>query len=164
MASVSDGGGGNKRPSSFDLNLVPFIDLMSVMITFLLITAVWTQVSMIKLGSSIYGKNNTPDDNVPPPPPSPVLRLEVKEIGYRLTLGNPLKRSSDQFVIEKINGEYNKVELAKKLEQFKQAYPDKVDAVIGVEEKLKYDYLIQGMDVLLQSGFPAVSVATGGFE
>ena len=36
MASVGDSGSGNKRASSFELNLVPFIDLMSVMITFLL--------------------------------------------------------------------------------------------------------------------------------
>ena len=64
MAQVSDGGSG-KKEATFDLNLVPFIDLMSVMITFLLITAVWTQVSMIKLGSSIYGKQNT--DETPPP-------------------------------------------------------------------------------------------------
>ncbi len=163
MAQVSDGGG-SKRAASFDLNLVPFIDLMSVMITFLLITAVWTQVSMIKLGSSIYGKQNT--EETPPPPPNAdvPLRLDVKETGYRLIVGNPLKNTTDTTVINKVNGEYDKVELAKKLEAVKQAYPDKVDAVITVEEQLKYDLLIQGMDVLLRSGFPAVSVATGGAE
>ena len=44
------------RSVDFELNLVPFIDLMSTCISFLLITAVWTQVSMIQIGSSIYGK------------------------------------------------------------------------------------------------------------
>lgn len=163
MAQVDDGGG-NKRAASFDLNLVPFIDLMSVMITFLLITAVWTQVSMIKLGSSIYGKQNT--EETPPPPPNAdvPLRLDVKETGYRLVVGNPLKGTTENTMINKVNGEYDKEELKKKLEAVKQAYPDKVDAVITVEEQLKYDFLIQGMDVLLQSGFPAVSVATGGAE
>ena len=38
MASVDLGGGsGGKRDSNFEVNLVPFIDLMSVLITFLLI-------------------------------------------------------------------------------------------------------------------------------
>lgn len=158
MAQVSDSGSGNKRESSFDLNLVPFIDLMSVMITFLLITAVWTQVSMIKLGSSIYGKQNT--DETPPPPPNADVpfRLDVKETGYRVVIGK------QKYTIDKVNGEYDKAELKTKLDNIKQAYPDKVDAVITVEEQLKYDYLIQGMDMLLQSGFPAVSVATGGAQ
>lgn len=158
MAQVSDGGGGNRREASFDLNLVPFIDLMSVMITFLLITAVWTQVSMIKLGSSIYGKQNT-DETPPPPPRADVpFRLDVKETGYRVIIGK------QKYVIAKVNGEYDKPELKKQLDNIKQAYPDKVDAVITVEEALKYDFLIQGMDLLLQAGFPAVSVATGGAE
>lgn len=158
MAQVSDGGKGNKREASFDLNLIPFIDLMSVMITFLLITAVWTQVSMIKLGSSIYGKQNT-DETPPPPPRADVpFRLDVKETGYRIIIGK------QKYTIDKVNGEYDKPELEKKLADIKQAYPDKVDAVITVEEQLKYDYLIQGMDLLLQGGFPAVSVATGGAE
>ncbi len=157
MAQVSDGGG-NKRAASFDLNLVPFIDLMSVMITFLLITAVWTQVSMIKLGSSIYGKQNT-DDTPPPPPNADVpFRLDVKETGYRVIIG------TRTINVDKKNGEYDQVELKRNLENIKQAYPDKVDAVITVEEQLKYDLLIQGMDILLQAGFPAVSVATGGAE
>ncbi len=157
MANIDDGGG-NKRAASFDLNLVPFIDLMSVMITFLLITAVWTQVSMIKLGSSIYGKQNT-DETPPPPPRADVpFRLDVKDTGYRVLIGK------QKYNIDKVNGEYDKEELASKLADIKQAYPDKVDAVITVEEQLKYELLIQGMDLLLQSGFPAVSVATGGAE
>jgi biopolymer transport protein ExbD len=157
MAQVSDGGS-NKKPATFDLNLVPFIDLMSVMITFLLITAVWTQVSMIKLGSSIYGKQNTEETPPPPPRADVPFRLDVKETGYRVLIGK------QKYTIDKVNGEYDKEELKSKLTDIKQAYPDKVDAVITVEEQLKYDYLIQGMDILLQAGFPAVSVATGGAE
>jgi biopolymer transport protein TolR len=158
MAQVGDSGGGGKRASSFDLNLVPFIDLMSVMITFLLITAVWTQVSMIKLGSSIYGKQNTEETPPPPPRADVPFRLDVKEAGYRIIIG------TQNYNVDKVNGEYDKAGLKKRLEDIKQAYPDKVDAVITVEEQLKYDYLIQGMDLLLQAGFPAVSVATGGAQ
>lgn len=123
MAQVSDGGSGNKRESSFELNLVPFIDLMSVMITFLLITAVWTQVSMIKLGSSIYGKQNTEETPPPPPRADVPFRLDVKETGYRIIIGK------QKYQIEKVNGEYNKADLFKRLQDIKQAYPDKVDCV-----------------------------------
>ena len=155
MAQVSDGGGSGKA-STFDLNLVPFIDLMSVMITFLLITAVWTQVSMIKLGSSIYGKQNTDEKTSPPPKADVTFRVDVKETGYRIIIG------SRKIMIGKKGGEYDRAEILQQLTNIKQAYPDKVDAVITMEEQLQYDFLIQGMDLLLQAGFSAVSVATGG--
>ncbi len=58
MAHI-ESGGSRGRKTNIELNLVPFIDLMSVLITFLLITAVWTQVSMIQIGSSLYGKKTS---------------------------------------------------------------------------------------------------------
>ena len=156
MAQVGGDSKGNRKDTNFELNLVPFIDLMSVMITFLLITAVWSQVSMIKLGSSIYGKENT-DEKMKPPPRSDVpFRLDVKATGYRIIIGK------QKIQIPKVNNEYDKRSLLARLEQIKQAYPDKVDCVITAEEELKYEYLIHGMDLLLRAGFPAVSVATGG--
>ena len=156
MAQVGGDGGKNRKETNFELNLVPFIDLMSVMITFLLITAVWSQVSMIKLGSSIYGKQNTEEQPPPPPRADVPFRLDVKATGYRVIIGK------QKIQIPKVNNEYDKRGLLARLEQIKQAYPDKVDCVITVEEELKYEFLIHGMDLLLRAGFPAVSVATGG--
>ena len=67
MAHIEEQGG--KTSSVVELNLVPFIDLMSVCIIFLLITAVWTQVSMLQLGSSVYSQQTDAD-----PGPAPPLR------------------------------------------------------------------------------------------
>lgn len=156
MASVDTGSSG-KRESNFEVNLVPFIDLMSVLITFLLITAVWTQVSMIKLGSSLYSKQNTEDFDKPPPKADVPLRVDILEAGYHVVIG------PKQFdVPKKANSTYDILTLMARLQEIKQVYPDKLDAVVTMDEKLKYDYLIQGMDTILQAGFPAISVATGG--
>ncbi len=155
MASV-DTGGGKKKSSNFEVNLVPFIDLMSVLITFLLITAVWTQVSMIKLGSSLYSKQNTEDVDKPPPKADVPLRIDVKDAGYHIVIG------TKQMDVPKLaNGEYDEETLLARLMEIKQVYPEKVDAVITMDEHLKYDYLIHGMDNTNQAGFPAISVATG---
>ncbi|MCC6138346.1 MAG: biopolymer transporter ExbD [Bdellovibrionaceae bacterium] len=156
MASVDEGGRG-KRASNFEVNLVPFIDLMSVLITFLLITAVWTQVSMIKLGSSLHSKKNTDEVDKTPPNSDVPLRLDVKDAGHRLIIGPKTIE-----VPKKSNGDYDRETLVARLMEIKQVYPDKVDAVVTVEEHLKYDFMIQGMDALLEAGFPAISVATGG--
>jgi len=57
MAGVTnDGpknGKGRKRGLNFDLNLVPFIDLLSMCICFLLMTAVWLQLSAMKIQQSL---------------------------------------------------------------------------------------------------------------
>lgn len=156
MASVDEGGRG-RRTSNFEVNLIPFIDLMSVLITFLLITAVWTQVSMIKLGSSLYSKKNTEEVDKTPPKTDVPLRLDVKEAGHRIIIGT---RTVD--VPKKSNGDYDRETLVARLMEVKNVHPDKVDAVVTVEEQLKYDFMIQGMDALLEAGFPAISVATGG--
>lgn len=156
MASVDTGGKG-KKSSNFEVNLVPFIDLMSVLITFLLITAVWTQVSMIKLGSSLYAKQNSEEDVKPPPQTDIPLRVDIKEAGHHLVIG-----AKQMDIAKKGDGSYDRDALVAELMKIKQVYPEKVDAVVTMDEHLKYDFLIQGMDALLQAGFPAISIATGG--
>jgi biopolymer transport protein TolR len=158
MADIQESGKGRGRSSNVELNLVPFIDLMSVLITFLLITAVWTQVSMIQIGSSLYGKKM---DDQPAPEPLPnanvVLKVDVRTKGYVLTAGT-------QMISLPLlgDGAYDDEGLVAQLQRVKQLYPDKVDAVVAIEDPLPYNQLIKAMDDLLVSGFSAISVATGG--
>jgi len=44
-AAPTPSGKGGKKPLDASINLVPFIDLLSCCISFLLITAVWTQLA-----------------------------------------------------------------------------------------------------------------------
>jgi biopolymer transport protein TolR len=156
MAQISDGG--DERSSTVDLNLVPVIDLMSVCIIFLLITAVWTQVSMIQIGSSIYGKKNTDEKFEPPPKTEIPFRLDVRNDGYRVIIGRQELR------FPKVNGAYDQTKLIAEVKKIKELYPEKSDAIITVQDELPYDSLIGGMDALLSSGFPEISVATGGAQ
>ena len=56
MAQISENPSGGKRSLNADLNLVPFIDLLSVCICFLLISAVWLQVGTVQVKQA-YGTN-----------------------------------------------------------------------------------------------------------
>lgn len=154
MAHIDSGGSGRK--TSLELNLVPFIDLMSVLITFLLITAVWSQVSMIQIGSSIYGKKSDSTPAPPNPDADVVLKLEIKASGYFLTIGKQLIN------LPMVNQDYDEPGLVEQLAKAKQQYPNKIDAVIMMQDELPYERLIKGMDGLLKTGFSAISVATGG--
>jgi len=155
MSHVEESGGGRKK--NFEPNLVPFIDLMSVLITFLLITAVWSQVSMMQIGTSIYGKKNDP--STPPPIPEQadvVLKLDIRQTGYVLTVAKQV------ISLPLVNGEYDDNGLVAQLAQAKQTYPAKKDGAIAMSDDLPYERLIRGMDDLLHSGFPVISVLTGG--
>ena len=160
MAAIEENTG--KRTVNYELNIVPFIDLMSVCIIFLLLTAVWTQVSMIQIGSSIYGKRTDDQESQPPPRPEINLELIVNQSGYTVIIGQ------DSIPIPRIQGEegieYDQRNLILTLKSVKDRYPDKKDAMIAVEEDLIYENLIQGMDSLLLSGFPEVAIKTGSIQ
>ncbi len=64
----------------------------------------------------------------------------------------------------KVSGEYDDLRLVAELKMVKDLYPEKVDAIISMSDDLEYGYLIKGMDALLTSGFPEISVATGGVK
>lgn len=54
--SIEQGGKGRRRSVDAELNLIPFIDLLSVCILFLLMTAVWVQVSKMSALSQPSGE------------------------------------------------------------------------------------------------------------
>lgn len=157
MAHIDTGGRG--RSSNFELNLVPFIDLMSVLITFLLISAVWTQVSMIQLGAS-FASPQLDDQQTPPTPPpleDLVLRLDIKTTGYVLYVGKDVKN------IPLVDNEYDKATLLTYLEQVKQMYPDKGGVKLAIQDEIIYDHVVTAMDIGLKAGFTP-ELLTGGAQ
>lgn len=156
MAHI-EGGKSSGRQKNIELNLVPVIDLMSVLITFLLITAVWSQVSMIQIGSSLYGKkSDTQPSPTPPPNADVVLKVDVKEVGYVLTVGKQV------ISLPMVNEQFDDAGLVAQLQRVKQLYPEKVDGIVTVADVIPYEQLIKAMDNMLSAGFTAISVATGG--
>ena len=161
---MDDGGSSGERQINYELNIVPFIDLMSVCIIFLLLTAVWTQVSMIQIGSSIYGKRTDDQQNQPPPKPEVNLEVIVHNRGYTVQVGQDRPVNVPQTFDEEGKPQYDQRSLVLALQDIKVRYPEKKDAMFAVDEKLIYENLIQGMDSLLLSGFPEVSIKTGNVQ
>ncbi len=154
MAQIGDSNGG--RETNVELNIVPFIDLMCVCIIFLLVTAVWTQVSMIQIGSSVYSKRTESTPAEPPPRPEVAFRLDITPSGYIVNIGKRIVS------IPKVNGAFDDKKLTAELTAIRQQYPDKKDSVIAVGDEMAYDDLIHGMDLLLTAKLEEISVATGG--
>ncbi len=152
MAQIDDGKG--RKSVNIELNIVPVIDLMSVLIVFLLITAVWNQISMIQLGTSIYGKK-TNSEQISLPKATLVLGLNIKSNGYTVIIGKtvvaiPLKGS-----------EYDKLALKKELSKVKERYPEKESIFLSIDDDLDYEMMVLAMDVAIGEGFPNIDITAG---
>ena len=86
--SMPEGGGGKKRKHALDatINVVPAIDLLSCCISFLLFTAVWTQVSRLQVA---------PIGNGPPPEVQPVKRCFAAACAVSFTCSPSSRPSAD---------------------------------------------------------------------
>lgn len=158
MFTPNGSGYGGRRETDIELNLVPFIDLMSTCISFLLITAVWTQVSMIQIGSSIYGKKNDTGQVEQPTREQVTLKIDINHQGYNVRIGKQALR------IPKLGEEFDEKSLLQELKNIKAKYPDKTDGIISMIDDIKYDELIKAMDNLMNGGFPEIAIATQGSD
>lgn len=88
---------GSKRSLDVAINLVPFIDLMSALICFLIMTAVWNQIDRLTVTQS-----GGPSNSETPPEESKTLplNLQISERGFFVSTGEA------SYDIEKSDGKY----------------------------------------------------------
>lgn len=127
----------NRVRKPAEIMLVPMIDIFTVLVTFLLMTAVFSRVTILQL--------DLPSANSGAAPAPPEFRLEVivRESGFELTNGETLIAA-----VPKVDGEYDFQALSQLALQLKREYPDADDASVLLERQIKYDYLIQVMDAI----------------
>ena len=130
-----------KRP--VELMLVPMIDIFTVLVTFLLMTAVFSRITILQL--------DLPSSDAGGAPSPPEFRLEVivRATGFELTNGNTLIAA-----IPKVAGEYDYKMLTDLAVQLKRENPDVTDASVLMEKQVQYDYLIQVMDAIRSTRVP----------
>ena len=148
--SLQSEGKGGKKSLMADLNLVPYIDLLTCMVAFLLITAVWTQLARLKVSQNGSGET----DGVEPPMTKVVVL--VGDEGFNLVV------DQDRQTIGKKNGEYDFERLLTELKKVKAGHPDKEDIQVASEDSITFDLLARTMDMALASGFPAVALLDSG--
>jgi len=146
---------GGKKPLDASINLVPFIDLLSCCISFLLITAVWTQLARMDVSQKGQGAAGASDEK--PPENVVTLTLFVNKDGY--TFAKSTGESTD---IPKKGEEYDYVKLADVLKEAKGQYPDKNDIQVKSDDDVVYNNIIRTMDIVLAAKFPDVSLSDKG--
>ena len=134
-----------------EINVVPMIDMMIILVFFLIFTAVFTKTNILEL--------NLPGaDNAVPGLPEGlnlevVIRGDVIEVVDR---GTGVLKS-----LPVVSGEHDLQGLSEYLQQVKSRYPDKQDATILLEQDIQYDTLVQVMDTVRVFGVPGSLWAVG---
>jgi biopolymer transport protein ExbD len=130
------------------LNLVPLMDIMTVLVVFLLISAVFMSITIQELSvpTNSGGAGGAPN-----------FAIEVIVRNSGLEIGNG---SSVEAAIPKKDDKYDIEMLQKMLVRLKSQYPDKEDATILMEPRIEYDYLIQVMDAVREADVRAEGSTT----
>jgi biopolymer transport protein ExbD len=147
------GTGGGKGDVNVELNIVPFIDLMSCLTAFLLVTAVWVNIAQINIQPK--GKNrdtaSVQDDNEH-------VTLSVLVQAERVWVG--LSRLNEfQEIPMKGDGEYDwdKFETTLKEHKASSYFADRSDIEIAGESTTQtpvdYKSVIRAMDLAVKVGF-----------
>lgn len=152
---VGSSGKGGKKPLDTAINLVPFIDLMAVCISFLIMTAVWTQIGRLQVSQSggPSDAEQTEQDTKTIP-----LTLLITEKELKLTAGGtafdpiPLLWEGD-------NNMLNLTKLTERIKELKTQLPDQQSITLQAEDGVRYDDLVRIVDECIGAGLPQVSVA-----
>ncbi len=116
--------------------MTTFMNLMVVLVPFLLITAVFSRITIVELDLP-SAKGSAPSE--------PVFRVEVvvRDAGLEIMDGMQVIAA-----IPKVGDAYDLSKLSEYLVAIKQEYPQKSDASVLLEPNIEYDHLIQVMDTM----------------
>jgi biopolymer transport protein ExbD len=119
-----------------ELLLVPMIDIFTVLVTFLLMTAVFSRTVILEL--------KLPPANAEFTPPPPGLQLEVIVRKDSLLVDD--RNSGPLAPFPNRDGAYDYDGLSKYLQLVKSKFADKTDATVLLEPDIPYDVVVQVMD------------------
>jgi len=134
-----------------ELDMTTFMNLMVVLVPFLLITAVFSRITVVELSLPTANAGGAA-------PAEPAVRIEV------IVRGDGLELANGDNVVARIpmNGEdYDLAALSQAVQALKQQYPNHDAASVLLEPQIEYDHLIQVMDVVRSAEIPSEEEVSG---
>ena len=126
-----------RRGNDYDIDVTTFLNLMVVLIPFLLITAVFSRLTIVEL--------DLPSNASGAAPLEESFRIEVivREAGIEISNGTVVIAT-----VPKKDDDYDLETLSEMMVALKQEYPEIDTASVLMEAFIPYDYLIQVMDIV----------------
>jgi len=126
-----------------ELDITTFLNLMVVLVPFLLISAVFSRVTILELSvpTGAGGGGVTK--------PTYTIEVVVRKAGLELSNGAQVVAA-----LPKIDDKYDFEKLSQMMTRLKKDYPEKEDATVLMEPDIQYDTLIQVMDRIREIEVP----------
>ena len=123
--------------------MTTFLNLMVVLVPFLLITAVFSRITIVEL--------DMPSSQGGPETDKPEFRMEVivRDAGLEITNGNVTIAA-----IPMVEDAYDLMTLKELAVSLKRDHPDATQASVLLEPQIEYDHLIQVMDAVRSAEGP----------
>ncbi len=129
----------HRNRHAVELNITAFMNLMVILVPFLLITAVFSQVAILELNLPTSSAESEQS-------PTPELHLEIVVREASIDVGD--RATGVLTRIDNTADGYDLVELRDYLEQVKRVFPDKIDATLLLEPDISYQVLVDVMDTV----------------
>lgn len=139
MAQTSSMRSGRTRKFKAEINVVPYIDVMLVLLVIFMVVAPLSTPSMINLPKA--GKSNQP--------PTEYLEIELKPDGSA-TIGLHGKKTKST---------HKREELGKRLQDLHEKFPD-LPLMISADKDIKYDEVVQTISQANKTGIARVGLST----
>lgn len=136
-----------------DLDMTTFLNLMVVLVPFLLITAVFSRITIVEL--------SLPTSEGAAAASKPTARVEVivRDEGLELANGRSVIAR-----IPKVDGAYDLASLTEHVMSLKRSHPDRSEASVLLEPQIEYDHLIQVMDRVRSAELPGDGESGGEMQ
>lgn len=135
------------RKAAADLNLVPFIDLLSVCITFLIATAVWVDLASLQVDQEVG------DGAAAPIGPEP-LRVHLAADGVRVGRG-------EEVLVPRRAGDVDWDEVDARIAADRAQWPVERDVVLVTDDGLPYGEMIRALDLATAHGYDRRALGGG---
>ena len=148
----------SKKNLDFDINILPILDILSVLICFLLLTAVWVQIGTLDTKQAV-GDNSSVSAGKNPPSlwvtlnENGTVLLQLRDVGTTKNLDSTISRTKQGV---------NWTAFAGKVKELKAKWPDLKTSVIQPQANTDYGDVIKAMDQLKQNAFEGVGISPLG--
>ncbi len=144
---------GGKKALDAQINLVPFIDLMAVTISFLIMTAVWTQIGRLQVSNSGGPQSDEQKEENKTVP----VTLLITDKELKLTVGGSVYDPMP--FVRDAKGRLDLMKLKDKLKEVRTNLPDQQNITLQTEDAVKYDDLVHIIDEVIGAGLPSIQVS-----
>ena len=131
---------GRRNVETAELNITAFMNLMVILVPFLLITAVFSRLTVLEL--NLPGSSSEPVEQQ-----DQTFQLEIIVRQDKIEVGDRNQGLLGVYP-NADSGAYDYDALADKLRELKERYPTKTDAAILLEQDIAYETLVRVMDTV----------------